>query len=188
MWDPLHTHSPSPALQWSQSDLCLVPSKNWWFRQEMSRALFKVGKSLGQQPLVATGHKQPSCLFYVTDHSTGLQFLIDTGSEVSIVPSTPTDCLHQQTRPSLQVVKNTTIVNYGTRSLTLNLGLRRTFRWIFVIANVRKPFLGVDFLQHYKLNGCSSQEAFRCSDSADCPRCFIYRTFCEPFALTKAYT
>ena len=86
----------------------------------------------------AADHQQPSRLFYVTDHPTGLQFLVDTGAEVSIVPPTPTDRLHRQTGPSLQAVNNTTIATYGTRSLTLNLGLRRTFRWIFVIANVRK--------------------------------------------------
>ena len=85
-------------------------------------------KRLGQQPLVATGtagHQQPSRLFYVTDRPTGLHFLVDTGAEVSIVhvPPTPTDRLHQQTGPSLQAVNNTTIVTYGTRSLTLNLGL-----------------------------------------------------------------
>ena len=97
------------------------------------------------------GHQQPSRLFYVTDRPTGLQFLVDTGAEVSIVPPTPTDHLHQQTGPSLQAVNNTTIETYGTRSLTLNLGLRRTFRWIFVIANVRKPILGADFLRHYEL-------------------------------------
>ena len=116
--------------------------------------MFNVGKRLGQQPLLATGtagHQQPSRLFYVTDRPTGLQFLVDTGAEVSIVPPTPTDRLHQQTGPSLQAVNNTTIETYGTRSLTLNLGLRRTFRWIFVIANVRKSILGADFLRHYEL-------------------------------------
>ena len=115
--------------------------------------MFNVGKRLGQQPLVtvgAAGHQQPSRLFYVKDRPNELQFLVDTGAEVSIEPPTPTDCLHQQTRLSLQAVNNTTIATYGTRSPTLNLGLRQTFRWIFVIASVRKPILGADFLQHYE--------------------------------------
>ena len=55
----------------------------------------------------AAGHQQPSCLFYVTDRSTRLQFLVDISAEVSIVPPTPTDHLHQQTGMSLQVVNNT---------------------------------------------------------------------------------
>ena len=42
---------------------------------------------------------------------------------------------------------------YQTRSLTLNLGLRRTFQWIFMVANVRSPILGADFFKHYGLVG-----------------------------------
>ena len=49
---------------------------------------------------------------------------------------------------SLQAVNTTTIATYGTRSLTLDLGLRRTFRWLFVIADVRIPILGADFLKY----------------------------------------
>ena len=117
-------------------------------------SLVQSRKSLGQQPLVVTGaagHKHPSRLCYVKDHTTGLPFIVDTSAEVSVVPPTPTDHLHKQTGPSLQVVNNTTIVTYCTCSLTLNLGLRQTFCWIFVIANIRKPILGADFLSHYEL-------------------------------------
>ena len=35
--------------------------------------------------------------------------------------------------------------------MTLDLGLRRSFRWIFVIADVQSPILGVDFLRHFGL-------------------------------------
>ena len=34
-------------------------------------------------------------------------------------------------------------------SFTLNLGLRRTFRWIFVLADVSKPISGEGFLYHF---------------------------------------
>ena len=74
----------------------------------------------------------------------------DTGAQVSVVPPSPKD------RPSpnsltLQAVNGTTIRTYGTRSLTLNLSLRRTFRWIFVVADVANAILGDDFLQHFSL-------------------------------------
>ena len=52
---------------------------------------------------------------------------------------------------SLQAVNNTVITTYGTRSLTLDLGLRRTFRWVFVVADVKNPILGADFLRNYNL-------------------------------------
>ena len=35
--------------------------------------------------------------------------------------------------------------------LTLNLGLRRPFQWIFVIADVKNPIIGADFLAHHNL-------------------------------------
>ena len=43
------------------------------------------------------------------------------------------------------------IATYGRRSLTLNLGLKHTSRWVFIIANVKSPILGVDFLRQYSL-------------------------------------
>ena len=43
------------------------------------------------------------------------------------------------------------ISTFGKRSLNLNLGLRRTFRWVFVIANVDIPIIEADFLHHYSL-------------------------------------
>ena len=52
---------------------------------------------------------------------------------------------------TLQAINNTSIATYGTRSLTLDLGLRRTFRWVFVVANVKYPILGADFLRHFSL-------------------------------------
>ena len=51
----------------------------------------------------------------------------------------------------LQAVNGTSISTYGTRSLTLDLGLRRSFRWIFIVADVATPILGADFLRWYNL-------------------------------------
>ena len=48
-------------------------------------------------------------------------------------------------------MNNTVIATYGRCSLTLDLGLRWTFRWVFVVADVKNPILGADFLRHYCL-------------------------------------
>lgn len=45
----------------------------------------------------------------------------------------------------------TPIATYGTVTLTSNLGLRRDFTWMFVVAEVSKPIIVVDFLSHYNL-------------------------------------
>ena len=94
-----------------------------------------------------SGSGQYVCrLFYVTDRSTGFRFLMDTGAQVSAIPPTPVQRKHPQKGLCLQAVNNSTIATYGNQLLTLDLGLRRLFRWIFVIADVQTPILGADFL------------------------------------------
>ena len=70
---------------------------------------------------------------------------------MSIIPPSKAERKNRQDTFGLLVVSNLPIVTYGTHSLTLNLGLRRTFRWVFMIANVRNLILGADFLNHYGL-------------------------------------
>ena len=48
-------------------------------------------------------------------------------------------------------VNGATIPTFGKCSLTLNLGSGRTFRWVFVIANIHSPIIGADFFCHYSL-------------------------------------
>ena len=48
-------------------------------------------------------------------------------------------------------VNNTSIPVYGTVTLELNLGLRRPFLWTFLIADIDRPILGIDFLSHFDL-------------------------------------
>nr|VZI03117.1 unnamed protein product [Spirometra erinaceieuropaei] len=43
------------------------------------------------------------------------------------------------------------IPTFGSLSLTLNIGLRRSFTWIFVIADVPHAILGSDFLAEFDL-------------------------------------
>jgi hypothetical protein len=49
----------------------------------------------------------------------------------------------------LFAVNGTTIAIYGTILLSLNLCLRRDFKWRFIVADVPKPIIGMDFLRHY---------------------------------------
>ena len=106
-------------------------------------------------------------LLYVTDRNSKLKFLIDTGSEVSVIPrSTEKHFLHP-IGLSLQAANNTKISIYGQKSLTLDFGLRCEFPFIFLIADVQKPIIGADFLSklglfvnfkdcslHENLNSC----------------------------------
>ena len=118
----------------------------------MHPTLLLGGKREGQA-LGATGvpGQNPSRLFYVTDRLSGTRFLVDTGAEVSVIPPSQAERKHKQEEYTLQAVNHTAIPTFGNRSLTLDIGLRRTFRWIFVIADLKNPILGADFLRHYSL-------------------------------------
>uniref|UniRef100_A0A1X7UWY9 RNA-directed DNA polymerase n=1 Tax=Amphimedon queenslandica TaxID=400682 RepID=A0A1X7UWY9_AMPQE len=117
----------------------------------MQGTLFSSGKRPSQPQVVtsAAGHYS-SRLFYISDTNILLHFLIDTGAEVSILPlaSHTKRCRLERT---LQAANGAAIATYGTQSLTLNLGLCRTFRLVFLVAVVTTPIIGADFLRHFDL-------------------------------------
>ena len=92
-----------------------------------------------------------SRLFHIKDKNTHTHFLIDTGSEVSVIPLSLSDSRPSPDKLILTAVNNTPIQTFGKRSLTLDLGLHRPFSWVFIIAEVKRPILGADFLRHFGL-------------------------------------
>lgn len=87
----------------------------------------------------------------MTDRTTKHQYLVDTGAEVSVIPPTKQDRRCPAETPPLRAVNGSAIKTYGQRSLTLDLGLRRTFRWVFYVADVQQSILGADFLRNFGL-------------------------------------
>ena len=87
--------------------------------------------------------------YFVLEPHTHTQFLVDTGSEVSAIPPSPADRRRSPDSLTLMAVNDTPIRTENV--LTLNLGLRRTLPWIFVIADVQKPILGANFPRHFGL-------------------------------------
>lgn len=87
---------------------------------------------------------------FVTDKISGSKFLVDTGADVSVIPPTLAE-KNKTVLFNLQAANKTAIPTYGARSLTLDLGLRRVFRWIFIIADVAHPIIGADFLENFAL-------------------------------------
>ncbi|XP_018020410.1 uncharacterized protein LOC108676784 [Hyalella azteca] len=84
------------------------------------------------------------------DRHTNLNFLIETGADVSILPASTTDRSKPPTS-HLYSANGSSIPVFREKSLTLDFGLRRTFRWVVLIANVKQPILGADFLHHFNL-------------------------------------
>ena len=98
----------------------------------------------GRSPLV-------SRLFYITHRLTNTRYLVDTGAKVSVIPASCSERCHPQDGLALRAANDSTIATFGTRSITLDLGLSWIFTWIFIIAAVKRPILGADFLKHYGL-------------------------------------
>ncbi|CAH8611522.1 unnamed protein product [Dicrocoelium dendriticum] len=92
-----------------------------------------------------------SRLLYVFDSTTKLHFLVDTGAEISVIPRSLEKRPLQQAGLTLQAANQTKIATYGQKLLHLSLGLRRDFPFIFTIADVQKPILGIDFLSKFGL-------------------------------------
>lgn len=85
------------------------------------------------------------------DRSTSCRYLIDTGSDVSIVPASKKDRNQGPSSFQLHAANGTVIKTYDSRYVTTDLGLRRQFRWQFVVADVSVPIIGADFLAFYGL-------------------------------------
>ena len=119
----------------------------------MQTPLF-AGRKLQDQMLMATSIPGPffsSRLFFVIDRVTDIRFLVDTGAEVSVIPPSPADHVRQLDGLVLRAAYDSIINTFGTRSHTLDLGLQHHFPWLFIVAAVKRPILGVDFLRHYEL-------------------------------------
>lgn len=95
----------------------------------------------------------PSSGFFVTDLLSGRKFLVDTGAFRSLFPATAEDRISLSKHPSnLQLIaaNGSPIPTYGTRTIPIQAA-ERSFSWDFIIADVKTPLLGADFLGHYEL-------------------------------------
>ena len=77
--------------------------------------------------------------------------MVDTGSSCPIWPLHLVSNKPKKSCIPLHAVNLSTIDTYGQVSQALNLGLRRNFRLIFIIADLLYLILGADFLDHFNL-------------------------------------
>lgn len=88
---------------------------------------------------------------FVTDAKSKTQFLVDTGSDICVFPRTLLPHRRPRTNYELFAANGTSISTYGYIHFELDLGLRRVFSWRFVVADVSRPIIGIDFLAYYAL-------------------------------------
>lgn len=88
---------------------------------------------------------------FVTDRRSKTQLLVDTGSDLCVFPRSALQQRRAKTDYQLCAANGSAIDTYGYVELNLNLGLRRDFVWRFIVADVTKAIIGVDFLSHFNL-------------------------------------
>lgn len=88
---------------------------------------------------------------FVYDPTSRRHYLIDSGSDVCVLPYQTYMTMKPLSPMRLYSASGTPIKTFGIKTISLSLGLRRLFRWPFVIANISKPIIGADFLKHYGL-------------------------------------
>ena len=95
----------------------------------------------------------PSRLLYVADKRNKWNYLIDTGAAFSVLPRSCADGTVDADSLPLVAANNSTITTYGTSKRIVDVGLRmkREYSWTFIVADVKQPILGADFLIHYNL-------------------------------------
>lgn len=91
----------------------------------------------------------------VNDTKAPCGYLVDTGSDVCALPPKPSELTNPPYMQNLTAANGTKINTYGEPMLDVNIGLRRSFPsrfpWKFVVADLKQPIIGLDFLRHYKL-------------------------------------
>lgn len=111
----------------------------------------QLGKHDKRSVVANTDRPHASRRLFVLDRSTNQQFLVDTGSDICCFPRRLTRGRLTNSGYDLSAANGTVIKTYGSITLNVNLGLRREFRWNFIIADVSTPIIGSDFLSHYNL-------------------------------------
>jgi hypothetical protein len=89
----------------------------------------------------------PGDLLYVIDSISKRRYLVDTGASFSVLSFFSTTA---PTGPRLSGPGGANIPCWGYKRDFLVFGLRR-FVWRFLLAAVKFPIIGVDFLRHFKL-------------------------------------
>ena len=75
---------------------------------------------------------------------------MDTGAEVIVVPASEHEWQVTPLKKELVAANGSRIRCFGEKKLRLHVGTR-TYEWKFLVADVRRPLIGADFLTHSSL-------------------------------------
>ena len=88
----------------------------------------------------------------ITDKISGISYLVDTGAGLSVLPPLEINKPHKGKGKNLRAANGSEIATYGERAVEINFGLGRTYNWVFHVADITTPILGVNFLAACNFN------------------------------------
>ncbi|XP_072934950.1 uncharacterized protein [Epargyreus clarus] len=88
---------------------------------------------------------------FINDRKTKTEFLVDTGTDLCVFPHSYLRDRRAPTSYKLSAANGSSIATYGFHHLNLDLGLRRNYPWHFIMGDVTKPIIGIDFLCYFGL-------------------------------------
>ena len=131
----------------SKISICVLLSST--FRrcgQKMRTALRFRGKRPSRPSIFATAAGKTNSLLFLVDGHSAKRFLVYTGAAVSVYPASLRDTNGGSHSRSLVAANGSNIVMYGTRRMNIRLE-NQDYTWPFILADVKTPLLGADFLQ-----------------------------------------
>ena len=112
----------------------------------MRTALRFRGKRPSRPSIVATAAGATNSVLFLVDGHSAKRFLVDTGAAVSVYPASFRDINGGSHTRSLVAANVSNIATYGTRRMNTRLE-NQDYTWPFILADVKTPLLGADFLQ-----------------------------------------
>ena len=95
-------------------------------------------------------NRQNNSLMFYHDRTTNLTCLLDSGSQISVIPRHPDDKVDSNAKYELTGAGGHKIQTYGKQIIKLKLG-NKYYRWTFVKADVKNAIIGIDFLKCHRL-------------------------------------
>ena len=86
----------------------------------------------------------------IVDQISRRRCLIDTGSQVSLWPPSPSASKITSSRVKLTAANGTPIWAHGQQTQKIKIG-DRFYSFVFLIAQIPRPILGIDFLQTFEM-------------------------------------
>ena len=112
----------------------------------MRTALRFRGKRPSRPSIVATAAGAFNSLLFLVDGHSAKRFLVDTGAAVSVYSASLRDINGGSHTRSLVAANGSNIATYGTRRMNIRLE-NQDYTWPFILADVKTPLFGADFLQ-----------------------------------------